>query len=224
MDYQYWKSRGICPYCKKEKVMPNKMYCFDCSKKISERARKNYQYYKKVGICTKCKKEKSMPNKTICEDCSEKKRKYDKKRSDERKRNPEKRAEHNAKKRQYYWDRKAAGMCTRCGSKPAKYGTVCYECYIKRLRRDRETCERQKRERHERGLISEIRRQNGECLQCGVSLSDTDKEQEYKLCQECRIRIAEYAKKGAENNPFRKGNRLIFIPKVRREESYYSNI
>lgn len=74
-NYQFYKQRGICPYCKKEKPEPGKVACADCAEKMRnyianlspERAaerrakkRKNskerYNRRKAEGLCVDCGK------------------------------------------------------------------------------------------------------------------------------------------------------------------------
>lgn len=32
-DYQYYKSRGICPYCRQQDAEPNRTACYECGEK-----------------------------------------------------------------------------------------------------------------------------------------------------------------------------------------------
>lgn len=72
-NYEYFKSMGICPTCRKEKSAPGHVACFDCLdkkriynekyrndpvKKDEARKRNIENYYKRksLGICVNCKK------------------------------------------------------------------------------------------------------------------------------------------------------------------------
>lgn len=57
-------------------------------------------------------------------------------------------------------------ICVRC-SKEATHGMYCYEHYIKGHRRSRERAENAKARRHDRGLVTIERKNNGLCLWCG---------------------------------------------------------
>lgn len=42
-SYEYYKSRGICTYCRKRKAVEGKSLCYECAERENEKARKKYQ-------------------------------------------------------------------------------------------------------------------------------------------------------------------------------------
>ncbi len=71
-DYEWLTEMGLCHKCRKNKVAPNRKFCFDCLDKIHEdnarrydsekakeyqsKRRKIYQEKKEKGICVRCNK------------------------------------------------------------------------------------------------------------------------------------------------------------------------
>lgn len=110
--------------------------------RTAEQAMSDYQFYKSRGICPKCGKEKAATGRVFCLNCRDKESVLNIARWDsmteEQKEQVRSRARQSG--RVLYKQRKAAGLCVRCG-KPAEKGHVhCYECRIKhnnRIRRDR---------------------------------------------------------------------------------------
>lgn len=121
----------------------------------------DYQWLDSIGICHKCRKNKQAKGKKFCLDCLEKIREESRKRYD-----PEKAKEYQKRRRELYKEHKEKGICVRC-ERPAKYGIYCYEHYIAEKRKRQERNRQNKRERHERGLISTYRKENNLCLWCG---------------------------------------------------------
>jgi len=98
-NYKYYKSRGICIACRKEKAMINAVRCSDCAEKLAKCDAKRYKKIKKsenyIGyrkniskknkirrqnrrnekICWVCGKYKVINNKKKCIDCLTKNRK-----------------------------------------------------------------------------------------------------------------------------------------------------
>lgn len=121
----------------------------------------DYEWLTSMGICHKCRKERAAPGKKFCFSCLDKIREISAARYD-----PEYAKLYQARRRELYQQKKAAGICIRC-SKSATHGVYCYECSIKAKRQKQKTTDRRRNERCDRGLISEERRQNGRCLWCG---------------------------------------------------------
>ena len=98
-----------------------------------------------AGLCLKCGKTEPAPERTLCEPCREKRRAADRARTarlraeGKPRRDPEraKRYERERSRRQHA-ERKAAGICTKCGRAPARpERTTCEPCAEKHRARDR---------------------------------------------------------------------------------------
>lgn len=132
-DYDFYKSIGICPQCRKRPAEPNKVLCLECAEMAcvhdqNKRKRhlehvkkldlKKYYRLKEQGICTYCKHEKSIPGKTKCKKCLAKIR-Y-------------KRQQNRRDLDRSEWV--AHGICYQCGKNQVLPGKgVCSECYKIRL-------------------------------------------------------------------------------------------
>lgn len=78
-DYDFYKKIGICPDCRKNPAVPNRVFCDDCAEKRRERYRnsekkkrvgnKTVQERKKKGICTQCGKWSAAQGRTKCKLC-----------------------------------------------------------------------------------------------------------------------------------------------------------
>lgn len=134
-----------------------------------------YALLDKLNLCHRCQKSLQLPNRKFCADCIEKIAEYNAKKYD-----PKKAHEYQARRREIYRQKKEDGICIRC-TKPATHGLFCYEHFIQAKRRNRESAERRKRERHERGLIPEYREINNLCLRCGNPIDVNNS----KLCSVC---------------------------------------
>lgn len=129
----------------------------------------------KHGICHKCEKAPVFPGRKYCAKCLEKIAEYNTKHYDS-----EKAKQYQPRRRELYRQRKENKICVRC-AKPATHGIYCYEHSITAKKHNKKTAERRKRERMERGLIPEIRKETGLCLRCGKPL-DVENSQ---LCAKC---------------------------------------
>lgn len=98
--------------------------------------RETYAFYKSIGRCTRCRKADAVKGKTMCLSCLEDSAiKQAKRRA---RLTGEKKAAHAEASRQSNKRRveklKAAGLCVRCGKKPAWHGLqMCYECRLKKM-------------------------------------------------------------------------------------------
>lgn len=110
--------------------------------RTAEQGMSDYRFYKSHGICPHCGKEKAAPGRVCCLNCLDKQSvrrmaRWDSM-TEEQKEQVRSRVRQSNKTN--YYQRKAMGLCVRCG-KPAEKGHVhCYECHIKhnnRIRRDR---------------------------------------------------------------------------------------
>ena len=157
-NYQFYKARGICPYCKKEKSEPGKVACRSCIDKQKcrkenmsdeERAlqqarrkelcKQRYERKKAAGVCVQCGKVPHTPGRTCCAKCAERRKKYHYPKTPEAAERYREMARTSNKAR--YEGRKAAGLCTRCGEPAAPGKTNCEECLRKmreNMRRKRE--------------------------------------------------------------------------------------
>ena len=129
-----------------------------------ERSRRQYAERTAAGVCTKCGKAPARPDRTTCEPCAEKHRVRDRQRLARAKaegspyggRDPEKRRKAGRKHgRRRTENRRAAGLCIRCGqASPAEGRSMCEPC--------RENRRAAKRARHRE------RRSAGLCVRCGT--------------------------------------------------------
>lgn len=110
----------------------------------AERHKKDYYFFKSIGICTMCRKNKVLGRYTICPECIEKKSEYNAKyrASDNVKENSKKYAKNR------YYEHKKNGICVDCNKK-ATHGIYCYECRIKRTKRNLEYAQKKRLERAE---------------------------------------------------------------------------
>lgn len=161
----------------------------------------DYEWLTEMGLCHRCRKNKAVRGKKFCFDCIEKYTEENAKRYDS-----EYAKEYQTRRREIYREKKEKGICVRC-SKKATHGLFCLECSIKAKKHNKKTAERRRLERHERGLIPEMRVENGLCFWCGNKLSAYEKENGIKLCQSCMEKARKGGKKGAQNSPFRKDER-----------------
>lgn len=125
-NVKFFKEKGLCAYCGKNKVFGNEKTCPECRayrakyrqppseasrKKHNEASKRKYQERKKKGLCVKCGKRKAEENRACCRIC------LDRHATKERERRPPKR----------YAER---GLC-RCGKPFMKGQRLCPECYQK---------------------------------------------------------------------------------------------
>lgn len=143
-------------------------------------SKEKYLLLDKLKLCHRCEKKSPAPNRKFCFDCLDKIAKYNAVHYDS-----ERAKEYQSRRRELYREKKEKGICVKC-SKIATHGMYCYECSIKAKRHNQKTAERRKRERHERGLIPELRKNTGLCLRCGQSLNIEKSQFCSKCCEENR--------------------------------------
>lgn len=153
------------------------------------------------GFCHKCGKEKAMQNRKFCPECLEKITLENIKRYD-----PVKAHAYQSRRREIYREKKEKGICVRC-TKPATHGMHCYEHSIEAKRRSQTNAQRRKRERHERGLIPEYRKENGLCYLCGNPVEEPKKHG--RACNACAAKLREYSYK-QDKSYWRGLNDLMF--------------
>ena len=119
-------------------------------------SQEKYAMLDQLNLCHRCEKARPAPGRKFCFDCLEKIAEYNAQHYSR-----EKAHEYQTRRRELYQEKKAAGICVRC-SKPATHGIYCYECSIKAKRHNSKISQRRKAERHEAGLGTERRKQNGQ--------------------------------------------------------------
>ena len=146
-------------------------------------SQEKYALLDKLGLCHRCEKAKPIPNRKYCPDCLEKIALDNAKRYDS-----QKAREYQSRRREIYQQKKEQGICVRC-TKKATHGLYCYEHSIGAKRHSAEIASRRKRERHERGLIPDFRRENRLCLYC----AKPKEENNTQICNACRKKASEYS-------------------------------
>lgn len=154
------------------------------------------KWYSAHGICVVCGQRDALPGRQKCAECTEKATlnniKY---RSLERERMyyPRRKAKREA--------RIAAGLCPICG-KPAKYGQLCYEHYIKKKRKN-------EREKEKRAATGDPRRNRvavGKCWFCNNRALPG-----MKVCQAhytALMNRSGFAHRGGEDHPWAKDEKV----------------
>lgn len=131
-------------------------------------SKEDYEWYKAHGICPVCRQRDAAPNRVECDVCAEKHITY---------RNnlpPDVKAARLERKREYYGklraQRKAAGLCTRCGRKLEKYNT----------RTECDYCKAEQKKRDAKRLKGKGYAELGLCLWCG-----RERVPGYSFCPDC---------------------------------------
>ena len=133
----------------------------------------DYEWYKSHKICPLCRIRDASPNRTWCDECAERERVKRLAMSPEAKEASKAKARERSRKIRE--ERKAAGLCTRCGRPLEKYNTrtECDFCKADKRKRDKA--------RHGSNQYAEL----GVCLWCGAARIP-DK----KFCRKCYERKA----------------------------------
>lgn len=117
------RAAGLCSECG-GKPRKGKSLCGKCAKLLSARAEEHRQRCKELGICKSCGKE-SLSGMTFCAECREKRLAYSRS-YDKNSRDPRRVSADNKKRRD---DRRAAGLCPKCGKEPPAPGRKnCDDC------------------------------------------------------------------------------------------------
>lgn len=169
-------------------------------------SQEKYNLLDKLHLCHRCEKARPAPERKYCFDCLEKIKEYNQKVY-----NLERARAYQERRREIYKQKIENGRCVRC-SRMATHGIYCYECYIKVKRHNKKTAERRKRERHDRGLIPELRKEQGLCLRCGEPASGG------KYCKVCMKKIISDLNEAREKSPFRSMERCR-VEELRKGES-----
>ena len=189
------RAKGLCLKCGKRPPAPHRRQCEPCAEK--RRTADLERYHRRTagraaaGLCPKCGKRPPAPERSQCEPCLEKDAAAGRAR-DARlraagmpRRDPERaRLYERERSRRETAERRAAGLCLRCGNSPAvEAGTMCEPCAEVRRADERaryakakaegklyggrnvETRRRMGRERSRKR--DEARRAAGLCMSCG---------------------------------------------------------
>ena len=140
-DYEWYKSRGICPKCRVNDAFYNHVFCPECLERISAEnvkyahkraeyqsnqnaARKiRYQERKQAGICTVCGK-KPKNHGLLCNECHLKRMKN--------RMNKEYQKFGGRKRGDAFRQRMEAGLCMYCGKEQINGYKFCKSCLDKR--------------------------------------------------------------------------------------------
>ena len=143
------RPKGLCLKCGKRPPAPHRSQCEVCAgkRRPADRERFHRRAAERVaqGLCPKCGKREPAPDRQLCEPCGEKTNRASRAR-DARlraagmpRRDAERaRAYERERSRREVEQRRAAGLCTRCGQAPAVEGRAsCEPCLEQRRAHDR---------------------------------------------------------------------------------------
>lgn len=153
-----------------------------------------------VGICPQCRKRPLEPNRKMCYEClgRERDRYHARKAGGSLQK---KLIRNNERKMTVYYERKEAGICTKCGKASAVQGLLCNRCYMKY--RSKQIQNRSDIHRFERPA-------HGMCYICGKK-ELYEKHQTCKACYETRLKTLPAMWAGMDNSYFRTQNDLMYV-------------
>lgn len=140
-DYEWYKSRGICPKCRVNDAFQNHVFCPECLERVSNEnikyahkraeyqsnqnaARKiRYQERKQSGLCTVCGKKPAFRG-MLCNECHAKRMEY--------RRNVEYQKREGRTYGDAFRQRMEDGICMYCGKEQANGYKFCKSCLDKR--------------------------------------------------------------------------------------------
>lgn len=172
---------------------PGRSRCRVCAEKVKQHDRERYQKRSAAGVCVLCGREVPIDGKTSCERCLSKYRKrYEAaavKKKTEKSAAVEKKTGRVYGERESQWhkkryaERKAAGLCGRCGYDPVEEGfAYCTSCLRKQRHRQIIAFEKMAAEKERiDSVLAEQRIDAGLCRNCGSS-----EVREAGLCRGCR--------------------------------------
>ena len=133
-----------------------------------------YQWYKQHGICVDCNRENALPGITYCRCCKARRIEYNR---TEWERHKERLIPINRERnKSLYWQRKEAGLCTRCGKNQPDTGKAkCTRC----LRKDAQIHQKSARGKSVQSRYDWLSK--GLCWTCGKNPHIKGK----KVCQSC---------------------------------------
>ena len=204
------QAKGLCLSCGKHPPAPGRTRCEPCAlqrrEADKERHRRRTADRLARGLCPRCGRTEPEPGLALCSSCNQK-RNHAGRTRDARlraegtpRRDPDKAKEYERERgRRLYAERKAAGICTKCGKAPACEGrTTCEPCAERHRARDRERLARAKAEglpyggrdpekkrkagrKHGRRR-TQARRAAGLCIRCGLAQPAEGR----SMCEPCR--------------------------------------
>lgn len=148
-DYEWYKSKEVCPRCRVNDAFHNHTFCAKCLEKISventryshkragyqanQNKAKKIQYHerKKAGLCTVCGK-KTAQHGQLCNECHAK-------RMNRRRHSKEYQKFGGRKCGDAFRERMAAGVCMFCGKPQVAGYKFCKDCLAKRQQISRKT-------------------------------------------------------------------------------------
>lgn len=189
------KENGLCKTCRKP-LDRSGMYCSSCLEKARMKDRAKRQECRENHICTECHKNIVFGSDKICFECRAKMQYYRKPPSSESK------EKFKAYSRNLYAERKAQGICTRCGKRKAAPGKAkCFVCLEKDARSKREKYVAKGTNANKERIA------NGICLKCGINKADSPS----KWCKECQEESSERLAKARSLSHFwEEDNRIVF--------------
>ena len=151
--YAMHKTNGLCPRCGNP-LDREGFYCSECVEKLNRYQRETRELRRLIGLCPTCGKEKLFGDEKQCITCRQKAHESRTPLTDEQKEKYRKRFSERQKSLRE--ERKAAGICTRCGKRAAAPGRKkCEVC----LEKDAELYRRKSKVN-----IIEYRRENNLCF------------------------------------------------------------
>lgn len=158
------KEKGLCVDCRKP-LDRRGIRCSDCNNKHNIQVKERREWYKSAGICPRCGKNQILGDEKACPECNSYAYSINIRINQDKKNKS-----HAEYSRKVYAERKAQGICTRCGKRKSEYGyLMCGICREKD--RNRKRIAYGKPDRRERYL-------SGLCFFCDNPIKDG-----YKVCE-----------------------------------------
>ena len=158
------KEKGLCVDCRKS-LDRRGIRCSDCNNKHNIHVKERREWYQSAGICPRCGKNPILGDEKACPECNSYAYSINIRINQDKKNKS-----HAEYSRKVYAERKAQGICTRCGKRKADHGyAMCSICRIKD--RNRQRIAYGKPDRRERYL-------SGLCFFCDNPIKDG-----YKVCE-----------------------------------------
>lgn len=204
---QYRKSQGICTTCGKRKSNSNRLQCSECLKEGRIRSAETRRFQKEHHICTRCGKRKAEAERTYCVECTIKRMEEDNNRI--RKPLTASRKERAKElRRKKYAERKASGICTRCGKhQPVKGKTRCIDCILfdkKRFKNKKECPNLDRSEYPSYGM----------CYICGEAVRESGKLCEKHYIAACEAIIYGKSLQNNKEHKWKKHNNALFVKRA----------
>lgn len=159
-------------------------------------------WYKQHGICPECGQREGFNGGVLCFECREKNQQKNIKYQSDPVRRERYNKTANARKNRQYYERKSAGMCTRCGKVKQEKGQLCFSCWRKRQKQR----EKAKSGRLRRGMHFRDRIERGVCMYCeapvvpGKCFCEEHLKQRQILFEKCKASMSEKWRKEIHND------------------------